>query len=629
MKHKNQRSTHTGLRCVLGALIPFLCFLALDLGFRYLYTLAACRPWNNTQALVFSLCWSGLFTALLALLPRVLRRIFTVVLPVAACVFALAHAAMYHLTGNYLSFADLSFAGEGARFFSFAYLHFRIGLILLVLLVCAAAAAAAWMIPKTRYRWYRPVIAVAVLALCVLGIFLQDRAMRESDTDQISWSTPNYDYSTDEAVYTGFSDINRCFHMCGSYQYLCRNILVSNGLEDLLENGRSYAALNSYYESRESHAENAWTGRFAGKNLLLIQLECIDTWMLTEEYMPNLYRLQQESVDWTDNYTPLFSSAATFNTELIANTGLVIPPSGISSKAYASYSVPYSLPHLFAGAGYTCETFHPSRGFIYNRENIHRNWGYTAYHDYSDMGMDDYMRDSEMIRAYEDMVDDAPFLSFIITYSGHGPYDESMDNISEGHWDAVHALTDSLELPGTEADRQEYQRAIAHAMETDDFIGELLDRLEQDGHIDDTVLFFYTDHYNKYMSSTEFVMKLKGSANTDELMKTPCFFYLRGLEPGVVDKAASVFDVPPTIANLFGLETDCRYYPGKDVFSEGTGLVMFRNYDWYDGTTLFTADTPDPERYAGTTKQVHEILDNAWRTFKCNYFDYLKKTEAE
>ena len=626
-----RRKSHqkVGARSALSTVLPFGCFLVLDLGFRYLYTLATCRPWNNIQALVFTLCWSGLFTALLALLPRVLRRIFTVLLVAAACLITLAHAGLYHFLGNYLSFADLSFAGEGARFFSFAYLHFRIGLILLVLAVLAAGVWAACLIPKTRYRWYRPVAAVAVLALCVLGIFLQDRAMRESDTDQISWSTPTYDVNSDEAVYTSFSDINRCLHMCGSYQYLCRNILVSNGLEDLLENGRSYAVLNSYYESIPPHADNAWTGRFAGKNLMLIQLESIDTWMLTEEYMPNLCRLQRESVDWTDNYTPLFSSAATFNTELIANTGLVIPPTGITSKAYAAYPVPYSLPHLFTNAGYSCETFHPSRGFIYNRMNIHRNWGYSAYHDFSDMGMDDYMRDSEMIRAYDDMVDNAPFLTFIITYSGHGPYDESMDNISAGHWDAVHALTDDLELPGTEADLQEYQRAIAHAMETDDFIGALVDRLEQDGHIDDTVLFFFTDHYNKYMSSTEFVMALKGSANTDEMMKTPCFFYFRGLAPQTVDKAASSFDILPTIANLFGLDTDYRYYAGRDVFSEGTGLVMFRNYDWYDGTTLYTADTPDPGRYAETTARVHETLDNAWRTFKCNYFDYLRKAETD
>lgn len=629
MKKRKTTLANPTLRSLLSTLAVFFCFLVLDLGFRYLYTLANCRPWNDPQPLIFTLCWSGLFAALLALLPALLRRIFTVLLITAACLIALVHAVLYNLTGNYLSLADLSFAGEGARFFDLSYLHFRIGLVLLALFVFALGIAAACLIPKARYRWYRPVIALAVIGVCILGIWLQDRVMREPDDEQISWSTSTYDSTSDEAVYTNFSDINRCLHMCGSYQYLCRNCLVANGLEDLLENGRSYATLNSYYESKPAHQDNAWTGKFAGKNLLLIQLESIDTWMLTEAYMPNLYRLQQQSIDWTDNYTPLFSSAATFNTELIVNTGLVIPPTGVSSKAYTAYPVPYSLPHLFVNAGYRCETYHPSRGFIYNRMYIHNNWGYGAYHDFEDMGMDDYMRDTQMIRAYEDMVSDPPFLSFIITYSGHGPYNESMDNICEGHWDDVRALIDPDTLPGTEDDKQEYIRAIAHARETDDFIGELLERLEADGHIEDTVLFFYTDHYNKYMTDTELVMELKGAANADELMKTPCFFYCRGLAPDTVDKAASAFDVLPTIANLFGLDTDYRYYAGQDVFSEGPGLVMFRNYDWYDGATLFTADSESNAENAQTTARVHEILDNTWSTLKCNYFDYLKHTEDD
>ena len=97
-------------RTVLSTLAVFLCFLVLDLGFRFLYSLATCRPWNNTQALFFTLCWSGLLTALLALLPALLRRILTVVLVVAACLVALVHAVLYNLTGNYLSLADLSLA---------------------------------------------------------------------------------------------------------------------------------------------------------------------------------------------------------------------------------------------------------------------------------------------------------------------------------------------------------------------------------------------------------------------------------------------------------------------------------------------------------------------------------------
>lgn len=44
-----------------------------------------------------------------------------------------------------------------------------------------------------------------------------------------------------------------------------------------------------------------------------------------------------------------------------------------------------------------------------------------------------------------------------------------------------------------------YVYAVAGAMETDLFIGELVDRLTQEGLLEDTVLIFYADHYDYYM----------------------------------------------------------------------------------------------------------------------------------
>ena len=55
----------------------------------------------------------------------------------------------------------------------------------------------------------------------------------------------------------------------------------------------------------------------------MVMLESIDTWLLTPEYMPNLYALQQQGTNFVHNYTPLFLSAGTFNTEFISQTGLL------------------------------------------------------------------------------------------------------------------------------------------------------------------------------------------------------------------------------------------------------------------------------------------------------------------
>ena len=98
---------------------------------------------------------------------------------------------------------------------------------------------------------------------------------------------------------------------------------------------------------------------------------------------------------------------------------------------YAEHALPYSLANLFCDAGYRARSYHAANPNIYNRGQIHLNFGYESYNDYGDLGMDDYMLDSQLLRGYDQIVSDEPFFSFIITYSGHGPYTTEQQNISE------------------------------------------------------------------------------------------------------------------------------------------------------------------------------------------------------
>ena len=190
-------------------------------------------------------------------------------------------------------------------------------------------------------------------------------------------------------------------------------------------------SLDQFYEERAGQVsgENEYTGLYEGKSLLMVMLESIDTWLLTPEYMPNLYALQQQGTNFVHNYTPLFLSAGTFNTEFISQTGLLPSVTGLSSSIYSTNSFPFSLAHQFSQQGYTVGSFHTASAGIYSRGSIHQNLGMT-YHSGAEMGMDDYMLDSQMMEGYDMFVPEGPFFSYIITYSGHGPYTEEMGNIS-------------------------------------------------------------------------------------------------------------------------------------------------------------------------------------------------------
>lgn len=307
------------------------------------------------------------------------------------------------------------------------------------------------------------------------------------------------------------------------------------------------------------------------------------------------------------------------------------PAHHVRNSYYAEHALPYSLANLFRDAGYSARSYHAANPNIYNRGQIHLNFGYESYNDYGDLGMDDYMLDSQLLRGYDQIVSDEPFFSFIITYSGHGPYTTEQQNISEPHLDRARAVIDYSAVPyTTEAQKEEYTRAVAQAMETDAFIGGLRERLEADGHAEDTVLVLFTDHYCKYFSDTELIEAIKGTSDHNLLSNVPFVIWTEGITPQVSEKYVSTMDIAPTIVDLFSLDTDLRYYIGNDMFGPDGGVVYFRNYAWYDGKTYDTGnDASTNPAVLAMREQVREQIDVSQDTFRSDYFAYLQKRSGE
>lgn len=118
------------------------------------------------QPLVFTLLWSGTMTAIAALLPRTGRRIFLLVTFVPFALLTITHCVLYQLTGTCFSFADLAYAGDGARFVSAAYFHLKVGQWLSIAVCLALMLCAVIFTPQTHIG-RRGGIAAAVLAGCM------------------------------------------------------------------------------------------------------------------------------------------------------------------------------------------------------------------------------------------------------------------------------------------------------------------------------------------------------------------------------------------------------------------------------------------------------------------------------
>ena len=543
-----------------------LCFCSLlgnALWFQWMYADHTYRRWTAIS-LALILGWSLLFTGIAALLPRLAKRIYLGVLGAAFFILTIVHGVYYNMFRKFFSFGDMAFAGDGFAFLDSSYLVIRKLAILLGLLCLGLMVLAILLVPKEREgRRFRLIAGSGPLAAGALGILAVCLVFfRGADT--MIW-----DMGSDPAtVYENFTDTRSSLSLLGLYHYTFRDIQLV-----LFPGGGSLtdeeAAEITDFAAQRGHEDNDMSGVLAGKNLILIQLEAIDTWMV--DYMPNLQAVKEQSVVFSNHYTPAYITAGTFNTEFIVNTGLLPATTGTSTSVYTRNAFPNSLPHLFREEGYTAESFHGSEGNVYNREQIHLNLGYEDYHSGSEMGMADYTMDSDLMAAFDDMTDDAPFFSFIITYSGHGPYSEE-NPIYLAHADEARA-----EATRTDGN---YVYAVAHAKETDAFIGELMAALEEQGLLEDTVLVFYADHYNYYMLDDDLNMDIKGVDSLDLLQHTDFFIYSQDLEPETVEKYTSSIDVLPTLANLFGLSAEYELLTGDDAFSTDGGYVFFNDNTW-------------------------------------------------
>lgn len=601
-----------GIRPYLYIIPFFLAYFVLDFSLRYTYRSAGIVGVGYGPAWLFTLGWALVFAGLVFCLPKAPRWFVRCVPLVTFVTIAVTHSGFMSMFRRFFSFSVLTYGGTG-RFMQASYIHIALkvvaGATVTVLLMMTSGRLLKVIPPKPVKL---SVILGLVAAVLGAGIIAFTNYHFFPVVDTVVWD--NAEENTESTAYHEFSDTTNSLKLCGLYQYtmrdLVRQIFPANTMsDDERQQVEDYIAA---YE--QAKTDNAYTGLLQGKNVIMVQLEALDTWMIQPEYMPNLSQLKSESIAFTNHYTPAYITAGTFNTEFMANTSLLPATGGIPTSVYTDDNYPFSLANLFRKVGYTARSFHNSEGNVYDRENIHRNLGYEKYYGGSALNMDEHELDRQLINGFDAMTEKSPFFSFVITYSAHGPYGE--DNvIYQENKDAAQAAAKRTD--------GNYVYAVAGAMETDRFIGELMDKLRESGHDKDTVLVFYADHYNYYMMDDALNMELKGVDNMNMLQHTDFFIWANGIEPTQIDKVTATPDVLPTVANLLGLDTTGAFLVGHDGLGDQGGYVFFADGSWFDGERYWSStsgETGNAER----TAEISRLTTLSNRILAGNYYSNLE-----
>jgi phosphoglycerol transferase MdoB-like AlkP superfamily enzyme len=419
----------------------------------------------------------------------------------------------------------------------------------------------------------------------------------------------------------------------GLFEYSVRNFFVTY-LRDQELDESELALLDQMYSNNDVTKSNRYTGKYQGKNLIFLQLEGIDSWLLNKTDTPTLYNMLSNSINFSSKHYSFYTGGgSTFNSEFSVNTGFVVPISYTENAySFSNNNFPYAMAKLFKSDGYTVNAFHMNTKEYYSRSINYDSWGYDHYYGLVDMeeySDDTYELDRELINN-EDFSNlmfpsKEKFVDYIITYSTHLPFTNTS---------GVCKLLYDLDNEGKEVEFKEMTEeecARRQAKETDYMVELLLQKLEANNLIDNTVIVVFTDHYLYTLNDQSILANYKETDN-NLINNTPFFIWDNGKTKKTIKEVTSQLDILPTVLNLFGIKYNKINYIGNDALASSyDGIVFFSDYSWYDGNVYVEGgEVTNKKKISSISLEEKNTLINNLiirndLTLKYDYFDILNK----
>ena len=381
-----------------------------------------------------------------------------------------------------------------------------------------------------------------------------------------------------------------------------------------LSDDETIKSLCEYLSTQENTNKNEYTGLFEGKNLIYICAESFSRLAIDEEITPTLYKMANNSIV-LNNYYNSFKNVTT-NGEYAFLTGLwpnVVRENtkGGNLTGTMGQSINKNMSQALGNMFNRSERivsrgYHNYLGYYYGRNQTLPNMGFTCkfMSDGMEFSTSWPSSDLEMFeQSVDDYIGDQQFCAYYMTFSGHGNY--TTDNVMVSrNIDEVSSMID--DNPPTSAlgylsCNYELEKAMTY----------LLERLEEAGQLENTVIVLTGDHYPYYL--TDYAYEYLAGEEIDYdfgMYKSTCIIYNAGLEENIyVDEPCCNVDILPTILNLFGINYDSRLYAGTDIFSDALHIAQLYNKSFITDYVKYNYSTGETEWLIDTSEYDQEKLD--------------------
>lgn len=488
--------------------------------------------------------------------------------------------------------------------------------IFTILMVTFASSKEVYSNKNLYYNIHSPLLTVDKFGLVTMFRLDIQRSL-------FGFSEKDIDISLDD-LSTSVSEVGYAEEVKFNNFEIDWNKLIEN------EKNETIKSMHKYFSTITPTKQNKYTGMFKGKNLVVFVAEAFSPMAIDKDLTPNLYRLYNEGFQFDNFYTPLFP-VSTADGEYISDTSL-IPKEGVwSIKRIDGNYMPFSYANVFEEQGYKSRSYHNNTYTYYNRDTYLKTMGYDSYLACWN-GLEKRINcriwpqsDYQMVKTtVDDYIKDEHFITYYMTVSGHLEYTPSDNMMSSWNWNKVKNLKYSTAA----------RAYIAANIEFDKAIGELIDRLEKEGKLDDTVIVISGDHYPYGLTLDEVNELSSYKKDKDFEMHHMSFLVWNSAmeEPIKVEKYASSLDILPTILNLFGIEYDSRLLMGTDILSDSMPLVIYSNRSFITDKCRYNALTKQIIPNGDTTctqKEVESINNIIYNKYKFSRLilenDYYRK----
>lgn len=641
MKHKSYRhceKQEQTKKLFFHAGILFLVILLYEMILRT-DTVGKLQGGAPLQSFLILLVMSAFFALLLAAISglfsrRVERNILTTLIITLAVVYA-SQIVYYDIFRTFYTTYSMFNGGQVAEFQGIIW-QTILEKWLPLLLIALACTAAVIAVRRKRFLLHglnRKAICltVPVLLLC-LGLM------------QVLVFTGERGIGSAYSYYTQVNEIKGSVKSFGllTADVLDAGRLAARKIDQTIRNDadeEAIAELDAWFAERQPQRTNEKTGIFKGKNLILITAESFTDFAVSETYTPTLYRLQNEGFRFENYYNPVWG-VSTSDGEYLNLVGL-IPESGVwSMTESAKNALPFTLAHQFAKLGYQAKAYHDHSIKFYHRTKTHPNLGYdfdgqggsyefTHTWPESDLEMVDQTTADFLTPDAEGNIQ--PFHVYYLTVSGHMEYNFWDQQMSIKHQEDV------ADMPVSET----CKAYMAANMEFDQAVELLLQRLDEAGALQDTVIAIAGDHY-PYALKDEQIAELKRYVtgreldNAYEKFRSSLIIWTPGMQAETVEKVGSNLDILPTLINLFGLDqTSGKYLMGQDLFDTNReGLAVFEDQTWITdrGRREILASEEDPKTQ-DYVRQTDETVMQMFRYSKMildeDYYRHLAADDSQ